>query len=1108
MESMEYEEARNMTLLFFLERLLDRGEPRTLHDLSCQFGARGFTKEMRQIAGGSQSGLKKFLAQYPALFEINGDFVHINSYQSSSQDDSSVSGKRDYIKEAKDYFKHKLLQYGKGTEVPIRSLLGHRSQASPQVRHISGQHIREFTEFLLKHPDTFQVIDNENVVLVGCEDEEEVPASERLHLPNSTIDTQATQQLLDSFAQVIEIKGPILVDQLFHMVTSNFPQEQWFHMFKNPSDLKTFLKLFSDCFHIQSNLVTLLQKPKLSDAHIRQAQDKLNLSNSTFGGSSNSTHSSYSLGNMAGSSPQNSLQTFGGSGSIGFGSANGSSNTSRTASPKNMIGDFKLNEPVSVGLVGGNANAAGNVASLTANSKSEPNSGFDSLLITNDFKMESLCPRNCPTVTSYAKSSSLLPPKGGTNDAGTNTTVSSGGAANATEPSNTGRSGVNDRIANHQQTQQQPPPPQQQQQSATAAATAGAPNSKNQTLKQRINSLVIKTLAENLEKDKHSMGAIQTTTQQHNAAGAGGGAGGSTGGSAGMGGGSTGQSGAMSPTPPPIGGNPVHSNNYFIGDTWKIKVLQNTRVISTVKESLFVTNAIMKSSLEEQAIVSFDCEGINLGVRGQITMVQLGTTRGEAFIFDIATCPDMVVEGGLKEILESEKVIKVIHDCRNDSVNLFNQFQILLRNVFDTQSAHAVLQFQDQGKQVYKVKNVSLNTLCEMYNATVNPMKDQLKNVYRRDQKYWARRPLTRDMLLYAAGDVLILINEQLYLNMATSIRPEYRELLSELCTEQILMLIRPVDVKMRKKQRKVRSEIQDLKVKLKSASKNIVLSNREIRLLRYMDLTEEEKEKLRVSYKVAKKLDKLENYDRDRCDQSDSDDECDVTEQDYQSMDSVPSDNSLPGTGTGTAGSGTFSPKSSEPPSLTESMQLMDEILSNTTMDRMAKIDKLEAILSAATLLPNDQSFADTMSSFNANTIVVTNDNILQPAKEKDAMKSRASKPSSKIAARLQHSITPPPPLAAPHQQPVPPVLPSKEMKEAACQTLSTGDIVITKIFFKEEQNKKAQPDKPNAASPVPGELLKKNGTTTAGGEILVNASSQQQTDGANGVHTHTLMI
>lgn len=56
METLEYEMARNLTLLFFLERLLERGEPRTLHDLSCQFGSKGFTKEMRQIAGGSQSG--------------------------------------------------------------------------------------------------------------------------------------------------------------------------------------------------------------------------------------------------------------------------------------------------------------------------------------------------------------------------------------------------------------------------------------------------------------------------------------------------------------------------------------------------------------------------------------------------------------------------------------------------------------------------------------------------------------------------------------------------------------------------------------------------------------------------------------------------------------------------------------------------------------------------------------------------------------------------------------------------------------------------------------------------------------------------------------------
>jgi len=77
MESMEYEMARNMTLLFFLERLLDKGEPRTVHDLSCQFGNKEFTKEMRQIAGGSQSG--KFLYSSTSLKQKRNSVTKICS---------------------------------------------------------------------------------------------------------------------------------------------------------------------------------------------------------------------------------------------------------------------------------------------------------------------------------------------------------------------------------------------------------------------------------------------------------------------------------------------------------------------------------------------------------------------------------------------------------------------------------------------------------------------------------------------------------------------------------------------------------------------------------------------------------------------------------------------------------------------------------------------------------------------------------------------------------------------------------------------------------------------------------------------------------------------
>lgn len=127
-----------------------------------------------------------------------------------------------------------------------------------------------------------------------------------------------------------------------------------------------------------------------------------------------------------------------------------------------------------------------------------------------------------------------------------------------------------------------------------------------------------------------------------------------------------------------------------------------------------------------------------------------------------------------------------MHDCRNDSVNLYSQFNITLKTVFDTQAAHAVLTYQETNRPVYKAKSVALNALCECYGAPVNPMKDQLKNIYRRDQKYWSRRPLTREMILYASADVLSLVNEKIYYPMSKAIREENRGLMLELCEEQV----------------------------------------------------------------------------------------------------------------------------------------------------------------------------------------------------------------------------------------------------------------------------------------------------------------------------------
>lgn len=376
------------------------------------------------------------------------------------------------------------------------------------------------------------------MTLVGCEDlVDTVPITERVYMQTITIDTRATQEILDFFAQCIEIKGPILVDQLFHLVTSKFSQDDWYKMFKTPSDLTTFLRIFSDCFHIKSNLVTLLQKPKLSNSHIQQAQDK-------------STEYYNSIHNK----PNNKVTTLSSSPAVSEESLKSVPPTTLSPSP--------------------------NLSSL-----SKCDSGIETIS-NSDVVLENLCERNCPTnCLSYSG-------------------LSSGGGENP---------------HNHEKAAQ-----------------------RNQSLRQRVNSLVIKTLAENKEKDK-------VLSHEHSI-------------------------------------KPYTTTNNFVGDTWKLKVLQNTRVITNIKDSIFVTDALSKfATPQQQVVISLDCEGVNIGAKGTITLIQVGTSRGEAFIFDIQECPEIITEGGLKNILEDENIIKVIHDCRNDSVNLWQQFGILLRNVFDTQ---------------------------------------------------------------------------------------------------------------------------------------------------------------------------------------------------------------------------------------------------------------------------------------------------------------------------------------------------------------------------------------------------------------------------------------
>lgn len=164
--------------------------------------------------------------------------------------------------------------------------------------------------------------------------------------------------------------------------------------------------------------------------------------------------------------------------------------------------------------------------------------------------------------------------------------------------------------------------------------------------------------------------------------------------------------------------------------------------------------------------------------------------------------------------------------------------------------------------------------------------------------------------------------------------------------------------------------------------------------------------------------MEKLESLGQEKDFSSDEDAEI---EQDYPSFDSD-----------------LTSPRNSEPTSLTESMQLVDNILKNDKIDRFDKIDKLEAILSAAAFIQNDNdnnSYDSIAYKCNCNCHMKNNLNrALNDGKIITATGNFISKVTTMNNNDNYNSSV------------------AKENHiDVETQTLSTGDIVVTKIFFNE---------------------------------------------------------
>ena len=175
--------------------------------------------------------------------------------------------------------------------------------------------------------------------------------------------------------------------------------------------------------------------------------------------------------------------------------------------------------------------------------------------------------------------------------------------------------------------------------------------------------------------------------------------------------------------------------------------------------------------------LAFDCEGVDLGRGGKLTLIQLMAKDDKIFIFDVLALGESVFQNtGLREILESKEIRKVMFDCRCDSDSLWEEYKVKLTNVLDMQLfeymvrpiAGTSLRGANRPWHVRKPcirgldKSVSTyvrrsDLLNDIGIRDFESMKKSGGELMRSCHTVWRYRPLHQGLERYAALDVVIL---------------------------------------------------------------------------------------------------------------------------------------------------------------------------------------------------------------------------------------------------------------------------------------------------------------------------------------------------------------
>jgi exonuclease 3'-5' domain-containing protein 1 len=157
-------------------------------------------------------------------------------------------------------------------------------------------------------------------------------------------------------------------------------------------------------------------------------------------------------------------------------------------------------------------------------------------------------------------------------------------------------------------------------------------------------------------------------------------------------------------------------------------------------------------------VIGFDCEGVDLCRNGALCIMQLAFPDA-VYLVDAIEGGKELIEA-CKPALESDHIIKVIHDCKRDSEALYFQFGIKLHNVMDTQIAYSLIEEQEGKKRACDAYISFVGLLADpRYCGIPYPEKEEVRVLLRQDPNFWKIRPLSDMMVRAATDDVRFLLN-------------------------------------------------------------------------------------------------------------------------------------------------------------------------------------------------------------------------------------------------------------------------------------------------------------------------------------------------------------